>query len=71
MAQVNAQQFIDVVAQLLQRAFGSRNIADQKLTVQQPLLMPVLKLKTWNRKFQEDWYSKKGWLVAVLAMPTL
>ena len=52
MAQIRAQQFIDVVAQLLQRLFGSRNTADQKLTVQQPRPMPVLQLKTGNRSFQ-------------------
>ena len=61
MAQVNAQQFINVVAQLLQRPFGSRNIV-QKLTVQQRRPLPVLKLKTGNRTFQKDWYSKKDWL---------
>ena len=62
MAQIQAQQFIDVVAQLLQRPFGSRNTEDQKLTVQQPRPMPVLQLKTGNRSFQKDWYSKKDWL---------
>ena len=62
MAQVHSQQFIDVVAQLLQRPFGSRNIADRRLTVQQPRPMPVLKLKTGNRTFQKDWYTKKDWL---------
>ena len=45
MAQINAQQFINVVVQLLQRTLDSRNIADQKLTVQQPRPIPVLKLK--------------------------
>ena len=62
MAQINAQQFIDVVAQLLQTPFGSRNIADQRLTVQQPRPMPVLKMETGNRTFQKDWYSKKDLL---------
>ena len=62
MAQIQAQQFIDVVAQLLQRPFGSRNTEDQKLTVQQPRPMPVLQLKTGNRSIQKDWYSKKDWL---------
>ena len=52
MAQFRAQQFIDVIAQLLQRPFGSRNTADQKLTVQQPRPMPVLQFKTGNRSFQ-------------------
>ena len=54
MAQIQAQQFIDVVAQLLQRPFGSRNTEDQKLTVQQPRPMPVLQLKTGNRSFPKD-----------------
>ena len=62
MAQIQAQQFIDVVAQLLQRPFGSRNTVDQKLTVQQPRPLPVLQLKTGNRSFQKYWHSKKDWL---------
>ena len=62
MAQIHAQIFVDVVVQLLQRPFGSRSIADQKLTVQQPRPMPNLKIKTGDRSFQLEWYSKKDWL---------
>ena len=62
MAQNHAQPFVDVVVQLLQRPFGSRSIADQKLTVQQPRPMPTLKIKTGDRSFQLEWYSKKDWL---------
>ena len=62
MAQIQVRQVIDVVAQLLQRPFGTRSTADQKLTVQQPRPMPLLMLKTGGRSFQEDWYSKKDWL---------
>ena len=61
-AQINAKQFVDDVAQLLQIPFALRNIADQKLSVQQPRPMPVLKLKTGNRTFQTNWFSKKDWL---------
>ena len=35
-AQIHAQNFVDVFVQPLQSPFGSRSIADQKLTVQQP-----------------------------------
>ena len=62
MAQIHAQHFVDVVVQLLQRPFGSRSIADQKLTVQQPRPMPNLKIKSGDRPFQLEWYSKKDWL---------
>ena len=62
MAQINAQPFVDVVVQLLQRPFGSRSITDQELTVQQPRPMPNLKIKTGDRSFQLEWYSKKDWL---------
>ena len=62
MAQIHAQIFVDVVVQLLQRPFGSRSIADQKLTVQQPRPMPNLNIKTGDRSFQLEWYSKKDWL---------
>ena len=62
MAQIHAQPFVDVVAHLLQRPFGSRSIADQKLTVQKPRPMPNLKIKTGDRSFQLEWYSKKDWL---------
>ena len=62
MAQIYAQHFVDVVVQLLQRPFGSRSVADQKLTVQQPRPMPDLKIKTGDRSFQMEWYSKKDWL---------
>ena len=54
--------FVDVVVQLLQRPFGSRSVADQKLAVQQPRPMPDLKIKTGDRSFQMEWYSKKDWL---------
>ena len=64
MAEFRAQHFIDVIAQLLQRPFGSRNTADQKLNVQQQRPMPVLQFKTGNRSFQrlagtdrlKDWH---------------
>ena len=62
MAQIHAQPFMDVVVQLLQRPFGSRGITDQKLTVQEPRPMPNLKIKTGDRSFQLEWYSKKDWL---------
>ena len=62
MAQIHAQPFVDVVGQLLQRPFGSRSIADQKLTVQLPRPMPNLKIKTGDRSFQLAWDSKKDWL---------
>ena len=62
MAQIHAQHFVDVVVQLLQRPFGSRSVADQKLTVQQPRPMPDLKIKTGDRSFQMEWYAKKDWL---------
>ena len=52
MAQIHTQQFIVVVAQLLQRPFGSRNTGDQKLNVQQPQPMPVLQFKTRNRSIE-------------------
>ena len=61
MAQIHAQPFVDVVVQLLQRPFGSRSIADQKLTVKQPRPMPKLKIKTGGRSFQLELYSKKDW----------
>ena len=62
MAQIHAQHFVDVVVWLLQRPFGSRSIADQKLTVQQPRPMPNLKIRTGDRSLQLEWYSKKDWL---------
>ena len=62
MAQIQAQPFVDVVVQLLQRLFGSRSIAEQKLTVQQPRPMPNVKIKTGNRSFQLEWDSKTDWL---------
>ena len=62
MAQIHAQLFVDVVVQLLQRPFGPRSITDQKLTVQQPRPMPDLKIKTGDRSFQLEWYSKEDWL---------
>ena len=62
MAQIHAQLFLDVVVQLLQRPFGSRGIADKKLTVQQPRPMPNLKIKAEDISFQLEWYSKKDWL---------
>ena len=62
MAQIHAQHFVDVVVQLLQRPFGSRSVADQKLTVQQPRPLPDLKIKTGDRSFQMEWYAKKDWL---------
>ena len=62
MAQIHARPFLDVVVQLLQRPFGSRSIARQKLTIQQPRPMPNLNIKTGDRTFQLEWYSKNDWL---------
>ena len=62
MTQIHAQPFVDVVVQLFQKPFGSRSIADRKLTVQQPKPMPNLKTKTEDISFKLEWYSKKDWL---------
>ncbi len=54
----------DIICDLLRRPFSSRNLTEQKAIVrmQQPTLK--LQVKTRGRKFQESWYSKKGWLCA-------
>ena len=59
MAQVQAQQFIDVVAQLLQIPFGSRDTADpNRATTTTNASIAVEDREQIGFK---DWYSKKDW----------
>ena len=65
MAQLRAKEALgdrDLVSQLLKKPFAARNVAEQKLIVQQPRPVPNLKMKTKDRVFQFDWYAKKDWL---------
>ena len=65
-AQIRAQYSVDVAVQLLQRIFGSRSIADQKLTVQQPRPIPNLKLKKGAEQFNWNGTLRKIGFVEVL-----
>ena len=51
-----------MVYQLLLKAFGARNVGDQKAIMQQSRPMLKLKIKMKDCVFQNSWYSKKDWL---------
>ncbi|XP_046862989.1 zinc finger MYM-type protein 1-like [Xenia sp. Carnegie-2017] len=52
----------DIVAELVERSFSSRNISEQKQIARMSRPIPKLTLKTNDRSFQESWYSNKDWL---------
>ena len=54
----------DVIVDLLQKPFCSRNQSEQKAIACMARRMPKLLLKTGRRSFQESWYSRKNWLCA-------
>ncbi|XP_046858656.1 uncharacterized protein LOC124452108 [Xenia sp. Carnegie-2017] len=52
----------DIVAELVERSFSSRNISELKQIARMSRPIPKLALKTNDRSFQESWYSNKDWL---------
>ena len=52
----------DIVSSLLVKPFSSRGLAERKIIIQEGRPQPKLGIKTKDRVFQDEWYSKKDWL---------
>ena len=49
----------DIVSSLLVKPFSSRGLAERKIITQEGRPQPKLGIKTKDRVFQDEWYSKK------------
>ena len=52
----------DIVSELLERPFTSRNLSEQKEILRMPRPTPKLVIKTRDRSIHESWYSTRYWL---------
>ena len=65
MAQLRAQGAVenrDIVAELIERSFMARGVAEQKLILQQNLPLPKLEIRSHGRLYRQEWYTRKDWM---------
>ena len=65
MAEVNYLEAVseqDIISALLVKSLGERTTCEQKQMLQREKAVPRLNVKTGNRAFQGEWYTKNEWL---------
>ena len=58
-----AQQ--DVISELLEKSLAARTVCEQRDISQHNKPLPILRVRTGYRIFQEEWYAKKEWLPVI------